>query len=144
MLWVTITIVNPRFSSWIRSSIRDVEIGSSADFFGSPEAFRRIPLFAGLNQEALQALSKLSHYQSFAAGEMIMGQQDQSFDVLFLVSGHARVNIYSATGKRVSFREIREGAISANFRRWMGVRARQALRPWRHILATGDFTRRHS
>jgi CRP/FNR family cyclic AMP-dependent transcriptional regulator len=75
------------------------------------EAFRRIPLFAGLHQEALQALSKLSHYQSFAAGEMMIGHQDQSFDVLFLVSGHARVNIYSSAGKRVSFREIREGAI---------------------------------
>ena len=38
---------------------------------------------------------------------MIIGHQDQSFDVLFLVNGHARVNIYSLMGKRVSFREIR-------------------------------------
>jgi len=75
------------------------------------EAFRRIPLFADLHQDALHALSKLSHHQNFLAGEMMIGHQDQSFDVLFLISGHARVNIYSSTGKRVSFREIREGAI---------------------------------
>jgi CRP-like cAMP-binding protein len=87
------------------------------------EALRRIPLFTGLHQEALNALSKLSHHQNFLAGEMMIGHQDQSFDVLFLVSGHARVNIYSSTGKA---REFSRNTRGCDFRRAFGYRRASA------------------
>jgi CRP-like cAMP-binding protein len=75
------------------------------------EALRRIPLFEGLDAPALQALAKLCRYRSYTADELMIGHQDQSFDVLFLAGGHARVSIYSSAGKRVSFRDMREGAV---------------------------------
>jgi CRP/FNR family cyclic AMP-dependent transcriptional regulator len=72
---------------------------------------RNISFFEGLNDQALNALGKSCRFKTFPRGEMIIGQLDESFDVLFLSRGLARVNIYSPAGKRVSFREMPEGAI---------------------------------
>jgi CRP-like cAMP-binding protein len=68
-------------------------------------------MLSGLGEEALAALIRQCSWGNFRAGNLIIGQHDQSRDVLFLVSGLARVNVYSAAGKQVSFRDIRPGAV---------------------------------
>lgn len=72
---------------------------------------RKISFFAGLDEQTVRGLGKSCHYKTFRSGEVIISEQDESFDVLFLAGGRARVNIYSSAGKRVSFREMLEGAI---------------------------------
>src|SRR5689334_11239920 len=72
---------------------------------------RSIAVFAELTPAALGALGRELRWRNFAAGETIIAQQDDTRDVLFLIDGRARVNLYSPEGKRVNFREITRGAI---------------------------------
>ena len=76
-----------------------------------PDALRSFDFFRGVSDEAFAALSRSCRRTSFGAKELIIAHEDRSFDVLFLMSGKARVNIYSPGGQRVSFRDINEGAI---------------------------------
>ena len=76
-----------------------------------PDALKSVEFFRGLSDDAFAAVSRTCHRKAFAARELIIGQEDRSFDVLFLLTGEARVNIYSLSGRRVSFRDIKEGAI---------------------------------
>ena len=76
-----------------------------------PDALRTFEFFRDLSDEAFAAVSHSCHRRTFGAGELIIGHKDKSFDVLFLMAGEARVNIYSLDGRRVSFRDITEGAI---------------------------------
>jgi CRP/FNR family transcriptional regulator, cyclic AMP receptor protein len=76
-----------------------------------PDELRRIEFFRGLSDEAFAAVSRNCPRRSFVAGELIIGHKDQSFEVLFLLTGQARVNIYSMSGRRISFRDIAQGAI---------------------------------
>lgn len=76
-----------------------------------PDALRAMGFFAGVADPVFEALGRQCTYRHFAPREVIIGHEDESGDVLFLLSGLARVNIYSSAGLRVSFRDIREGAI---------------------------------
>lgn len=76
-----------------------------------PDALRSFEFFRGLSEEAFSSLSQSCHRKAFVAKELIIGHEDKSFDLLFLLSGQARVNIYSLSGRRISFRDITEGAI---------------------------------
>jgi CRP/FNR family transcriptional regulator, cyclic AMP receptor protein len=75
------------------------------------DVLRRISFFRELSDEVFAELSQQCHRKKYGAGERIIGHLDQSFDVLFLLTGNARVNLYSSAGHRVSFREIEQGAI---------------------------------
>jgi CRP-like cAMP-binding protein len=76
-----------------------------------PDLLRVVPFFAQLEAPAYSALSRRCHVRHFKARDLIIGHGDESFDVLFMLDGQARVNIYSSDGYRVSFREISRGAI---------------------------------
>ena len=67
--------------------------------------------FAGLSTEDLAALAARCRWRTTRSGELIIGHRDQSRDVLFLLSGLVRVNIYSLSGRQVSFRDIRPGDV---------------------------------
>jgi CRP/FNR family transcriptional regulator, cyclic AMP receptor protein len=67
--------------------------------------------FAGLSTEDLAALAARCRWRSTSSGELIIGHRDQSRDVLFLLSGLVRVNVYSLSGRQVSFRDIRPGDV---------------------------------
>jgi CRP/FNR family cyclic AMP-dependent transcriptional regulator len=75
------------------------------------DALRNNRFFKELSESAFETLARQCHRRKYESGELIIGHHDHSFDVLFLLAGHARVNIYSSAGRRVSFREIREGTI---------------------------------
>lgn len=75
------------------------------------DALRKMPFFEGLKDQAFESLTRQCHRRTFKSREAIIAQDDDSGDVLFLLSGHARVNIYSPAGLRVSFRDLEAGAI---------------------------------
>ena len=72
---------------------------------------KRIGLLSGLADEQLAALAPRCRWKSARSGELIIGHKDQSHDVLFLLTGLARVNVYSLAGRQVSFRDIRPGDV---------------------------------
>jgi CRP-like cAMP-binding protein len=75
------------------------------------EKLRAFAPFAKLGDEAFRALLGGCTQRDFGPRELIIGQQDQSHDVLFLIAGRARVNVYSPDGQRVSLREMAAGAM---------------------------------
>ncbi|MCI0430398.1 MAG: Crp/Fnr family transcriptional regulator [Rhodospirillales bacterium] len=75
------------------------------------DLLRNIVFFRDLDDAGFAAVSATCRSRSFTTRELIIGHKDESFDVLFLLSGLARVNIYAPTGRQVSFRDIRPGAI---------------------------------
>lgn len=72
-------------------------------------AMRQIALLSGLGDGDLAALVPRCRWRSAAGGELIIGHMDQSRDVLFLLTGMARVDVYSPSGRQVSFRDVRPG-----------------------------------
>jgi CRP/FNR family transcriptional regulator, cyclic AMP receptor protein len=75
------------------------------------EALKRVGLLSGLADDELAALAPRCRWKSASGGELIIGHRDQSRDVLFLLTGMARVNVYSVTGRQVSFRDVRPGDV---------------------------------
>src|SRR5262245_64944961 len=75
------------------------------------EALRRVGFLSEVGDPALKALTAECRFAEFGAGQLIIGHLDTSCDVLFLLDGQARVSVYSAQGKQVSFRDIRPGGI---------------------------------
>jgi CRP-like cAMP-binding protein len=80
-----------------------------------PDLLRSVSLFAQLDESAFASLGRRCHVRHFKARDVIIGHGDESFDVLFMLDGRARVNIYSPDGYRVSFREISRGEIFGEF-----------------------------
>jgi CRP/FNR family transcriptional regulator, cyclic AMP receptor protein len=74
-------------------------------------ALKGVRLLSQLSDEALAALAPRCRWKSATGGELIIGHRDQSRDVLFLLTGLARVNVYSLSGRQVSFRDIRPGDV---------------------------------
>jgi CRP/FNR family transcriptional regulator, cyclic AMP receptor protein len=75
------------------------------------EALRSVGFLAEISDPALKALAAACRFAEYGAGQLIIGHLDTSCDVLFLLEGEARVSVYSAQGKQVSFRDIRPGGI---------------------------------
>ena len=67
--------------------------------------------FAGLSTEDLAALAARCRWRTTRSRELIIGHRDRSHDVLFLLSGLVRVNVYSHSGRQVTFRDIRPGDV---------------------------------
>lgn len=70
-----------------------------------------IKLLSGLSEASLSAIESRSRKCSFPAGALVLHHNEDSTDVFFVVEGKVRVVIYSATGKSVVFRDIREGDV---------------------------------
>ncbi|MGE0241631.1 MAG: Crp/Fnr family transcriptional regulator [Parvibaculaceae bacterium] len=77
----------------------------------SKDALRAIAYFKSLDDAAFALLAQQCAIREYAPGELILGHNDETFDVLFLLEGLARVSIYSADGQRVGFRDISAGTI---------------------------------
>src|SRR5262245_403933 len=73
-------------------------------------ALGRVPILAGLSQSALEGLAAACKWRQWAPGEQLVGYQDASTDVLFLVAGKVRVIIHSAEGRAVVFTDLRAPA----------------------------------
>jgi CRP/FNR family cyclic AMP-dependent transcriptional regulator len=77
----------------------------------NPITIKAIPFFEAMEEAAIKRLLGKCTHNNFQAGQTIIGHEEKTTDVLFLIDGQARVNIYSTSGQRVSFRDIRRGAI---------------------------------
>src|SRR5262245_34479197 len=75
------------------------------------DALRSIAYFQSLDGAAFSKMAQYCMIREYAAQELIIGHNDETFDVLFLLQGLARVNIYSTDGQRVSFRDVAAGSI---------------------------------
>lgn len=75
------------------------------------DQLRSVSAFRDLNEGILRRLASACRFTTFDAGARILDQQEDTLEVVFLLSGHARVNVYSLSGIRVSFREIKAGAM---------------------------------
>ena len=81
----------------------------------APDRLRSFDFFAALSDAAFNTLNRQCMRKTFGPTELIIGHQDDTHEVLFILDGHARVNIYSRDGRRVSFREISQGTIFGEF-----------------------------
>ena len=68
-----------------------------------------IELFKSLPAPDIAALVKRCQWRRYAAGQEIVGQQDDTKDVYFIVRGEVRVTVFSLSGKEVAFRDMRAG-----------------------------------
>ena len=67
-----------------------------------------IKVFADLTLDERHAIAQKCQSRRFAAGELILAQDDRSQDVIFIISGVVRVQFLDKSGKDTLFRE--EGA----------------------------------
>lgn len=74
-----------------------------------------VEIFGSLPESSLQQFEKRCLWRSYRRGELVIGHLDDSNNVFFLVSGTARVVIYSASGKSVAFRDIGAGDMVGEF-----------------------------
>ena len=69
-------------------------------------SLKRVAIFSTLSNDAIERVAKGCRWREYVAGEQILSYQDASTDVLFLLSGKARVIIYSSDGKAVVFVDL--------------------------------------
>ncbi len=65
--------------------------------------------FRGLPAADLEALARRCRWRRYGPGQQVVGHQEQSRDVFFVVSGLVRVTLYSLSGKEVTFRDLSAG-----------------------------------
>jgi CRP-like cAMP-binding protein len=76
---------------------------------------RVISLFEDLSDPELAKIAELCTIRTFEKGAQIAGQQDNSTDVFFVLSGTVRVSSYAPTGREVIYNEISRGGIFGEF-----------------------------
>lgn len=74
-----------------------------------------IKLFESLSLDQIEHISRSCHWRHYEAGQQVVGHKDPGRDVYFVVSGAARVKVYSLDGKEVSYRDIGRGEIFGEF-----------------------------
>jgi CRP-like cAMP-binding protein len=70
---------------------------------------RRVALLEGLADEALEGLARECAWRNVAAGQQIVSRDAKDRDVYLIVGGRARVTVYSAAGRQVTFRDLATG-----------------------------------
>lgn len=70
-----------------------------------------VALFRNVPEESLRRIEQRCSWRTFQPGEQVIDYKDGSRDVFFLVSGRARVIIYSVEGQAVAFRELVAGDV---------------------------------
>jgi CRP/FNR family transcriptional regulator, cyclic AMP receptor protein len=75
----------------------------------SGEALARLELFRNLPVEALHAIAQQCLWCRYEARRVILGYQDETQDVFFIINGQVRASYYSAGGQEVTFRDLSAG-----------------------------------
>lgn len=73
------------------------------------KALRRFSLLESLSDQDIERLSQQSRMLRYDAGNIILGQDEPTRDVLFIVTGRVRVTAYSVFGREVSYRDLTAG-----------------------------------
>lgn len=81
----------------------------------APDSLRAVEIFRSLSDQSLARIAARSQCGAYGAGEEIVPYLDERDDVYFLLSGRARVMIYSISGKAVAFRDIEQGGLFGEY-----------------------------
>ncbi len=68
-----------------------------------------IDLFEDLAAGDRETLGRACRWHRYAAEQQIIGHEDPTTDVYFVVAGRVRVSVYSPAGKEVAFRDLGVG-----------------------------------
>jgi len=109
------------------------------------EDFRNIAIFRDLEAEALNGLVVACSVRDYGPGELVVGHNDTTFDVFFLLSGKLHMSLYSADGQRVGLHEMSAGGMFGEISAVDGLprsvsvdsatRCSIAIMPWQRFLA---------
>ena len=72
-------------------------------------SLRRLPLFAGLPEEALAALAAKSRWQVYAPGEVVVDSGDPTDEVFFVAEGMVRVVVRTPLGYEAILNDLGAG-----------------------------------
>lgn len=75
----------------------------------APHTLAGISIFSSLGPGVLADIEQKCRWRNCDKDVQIIRHQDGSDDVVFIVSGRARVNIYSSNGRVVTFRDLGPG-----------------------------------
>ena len=82
---------------------------------GLPQQLRIISLFENLPEAELARIARACTTGTYARHEQILGDQDRTTDVFFVLGGTVRINSYAATGREVIFSEAGAGDLFGEF-----------------------------
>ena len=75
------------------------------------ETLAGIGILKHLPRRDLEALAGRCQWRRYGPGQQIVGHQDETNDVFFIIEGKVRVTIYSLSGQTVTFRDIGAGEL---------------------------------
>ncbi len=78
-------------------------------------ALEQIEIFRDLEPREIERLSQRVRWRNYKAHQQIIGHQEISNEVYFMVAGTVRVILFSSAGKEVAFRDISAGECFGEF-----------------------------
>jgi CRP-like cAMP-binding protein len=78
-------------------------------------AMRQLALLRFASKETLKRIEDEARHLAFAKGQEIVARSEDSDDVFIVLSGLARVTVFSASGKAVNFRRVGPGELFGEF-----------------------------
>lgn len=79
------------------------------------EALRNIEILADLPRGDLAAIRQRCRWRRYSAEQQILGHQERSTDVYFVVEGRVRAEVFSHNGKEVTLRDIETSEIFGEY-----------------------------
>lgn len=76
---------------------------------------RGIKLLEGVSNDRLQQLAETCAWRSYNAGQQIISRHATDRDVYLVVAGKVRINMFSAAGREVTFRDLHAGEMFGDF-----------------------------
>ena len=73
------------------------------------ETLDGVEIFAAMAAEDRAALAGRCHWRRFMRGQQIIGHQEETRDVFFVIAGEVRATSYALSGKEVTYRDIAAG-----------------------------------
>ena len=73
------------------------------------ETLDGVEIFAAMAAEDRAALAGRCHSRRFMRGQQIIGHQEETRDVFFVIAGEVRATSYALSGKEVTYRDIAAG-----------------------------------
>jgi CRP/FNR family cyclic AMP-dependent transcriptional regulator len=78
-------------------------------------AMRELALLQSASKETLKRIDQEGRHVSYGKGQEILARSEDSDEVFILISGLAKVTVFSASGKAVNFRRVGPGEIFGEF-----------------------------
>ncbi len=70
-----------------------------------------ISIFSGLSNQELESVARRCRWRRFVREEQIVHAEDETDEVYFVVEGTVRAEVYSGSGRAVTFRDLGPGEV---------------------------------